>query len=202
MKKLLLTSTGFTNKKIGKVFINLLKKPVSDVKIIFIPTASRTKKEFYYVEESKTELIKIGIKTENLLIYNLDKKLSYSHVKDYDVIYVCGGNTFYLTAKMREDGFDKVIKRLVKEDKLYLGVSVGSVLAGPNIDIASPFDPNDIELKDWTGLNLTNIIVSPHYNKKDKSIIEKYKKEEGYKIIPLTDNQALKVIDEKEEIVE
>lgn len=103
---------------------------------------------------------------------------------------------------MREDGFDNVIKRLVKEGTLYLGVSAGSVLAGPNIDIASPFDSNDIELKDWAGLHLTDIIVSPHYNKKDKSIIEKYKQEEKYKVIPLTDNQALRIIDEKEEIVE
>lgn len=202
MRKLLLTSRGFTNRKIGQYFIELLDKPVFDAKILFIPTASRTKDELHYVEESKTELIQIGIKAENLFIYNLDKKLSYPKVNDFDVIYVCGGNTFYLTAKMREDGFNKVIKKLVKDGKLYLGVSAGSVLAGPNIDIASPFDPNDIGLKDWRGLNLTNTIVSPHYTNKDKDIIEKFKLEEKFKVVPLTDNQALRIIGNKEEIIE
>lgn len=200
--KLLLTSTGFTNPRIGDFFVNLLNKPLSEVKVIFIPTASRSKEELYYVEESKNELIQRGIKTSNLSIYNLDKRLSYNAVKDYDVIYVCGGNTFYLTLKIREDGFDKVIKRLVKEDKLYLGVSAGSVLAGPNIDIASPYDPNDVKLKDWTGLGLTDIIVSPHYTDNDKEVVKKFKKEEKYKVIPLTDNQALFISDKEKKIIE
>ncbi len=200
--KLLLTSTGFTNPKIGDFFVNLLNKPISKVKIIFIPTASRSKEELYYVEESKNELIQIGIKKSNLFIYNLDKRLSYNDVKNYDVIYVCGGNTFYLTLKIREDGFDKVIKKLVKEDKLYLGVSAGSVLAGPNIDAAAPFDPNDVNLKDWTGLNLTDIIVSPHANNKDKKIIEKLAREAKYKFIPITDNQALFISDKEKKIIE
>lgn len=200
--KLLLTSTGFTNPKLGEIFISLLEKPIDKVKVIFIPTASRTEHELNYVKESKEELIQLGIKLENLLVYNLDKKLSYENVKDNDVVYICGGNTFYLTAKMREDSFDRVIKRLVKEGRLYLGVSAGSVLAGPNIDIASPFDPNDIGLKDLNGLKLTNIIVCPHYDQKEKQIIEEYKKKEKYQIIPITNTEALLVLDKETKIVE
>ena len=200
--KLLLTSTGFTNKKVGEFFVRLLNKPTSKVKIIFIPTASRTEEELKYVKESMEELIELEIKPENIFNYNLDKRLSYKDVQSYDVIYVCGGNTFYLTAKMRKDGFDKVIKKLVREGKIYLGVSAGSVLAGPNIDIASPFDPNDIGLKDWIGLNLTKIIVSPHYTEKEASIIKEYKQKEKFPGGPLTDSQALFVSENENRIIE
>lgn len=200
--KLLLTSTGFTNPKVRDFFVKILNKPISEVKIIFIPTASRTEEELYYVKESKTELINIGIKSKNLFVYNLDKKLSYNKARSYDVIYTCGGNTFYLTLKMREDGFDNIIKQLVKEGKLYFGVSAGSILAGPNIDIASPYDPNDVKLKNLSGLGLTDIIVSPHYTDNDKEVVKRFKRKEKYKIVPLTDSQALFISDKETKIIE
>ena len=39
MKKLLLTSAGFENPKIGEEFLKSVNKPVSEIKIIFVPTA-------------------------------------------------------------------------------------------------------------------------------------------------------------------
>ena len=41
--KLMLTSAGFENDIIGKKFLDLLNKPVALAKVLFIPTASRTK---------------------------------------------------------------------------------------------------------------------------------------------------------------
>jgi peptidase E len=55
--KLLLTSNGLENKEIGYVFKNLFSKDIKLVKILFIPTASRTKDELFYVNKSKEELI-------------------------------------------------------------------------------------------------------------------------------------------------
>ena len=191
-------SENFKKRKMGLVLDN--SKEI--IKVILIPTASRTKEEFHYVKKDKIELYKIGITKKNLFVYNLDKKLTYNKVRDCDVIYICGGNTFYLTAKMKEDGFDKVIKKLVKNNKIYVGVSAGSILAGPNIDIANPFDENDIGLKDWSGLKLTNRIVTPHFDNKEKEIIEQFKKKEKFQIIPITNNQALFVTKKENKIIE
>ena len=59
MKKLLLTSAGFLNSKIADKFLNLVNKPVSKIKIVFVPTAALTEEEKYYVRYSKKELLKL-----------------------------------------------------------------------------------------------------------------------------------------------
>lgn len=202
MTKLLLTSTGLANQNITNQFLQIIDKPVSQIKIIFVPTASRSEEELKYVNESKKELLDLGISANNIKTLNLDKPVSFQEVEDFDVIYVCGGNTFYLLKKAREAGFDKVIIEFAKTDKLYFGVSAGSILVCPNIDIASPFDENDVNLTDLTGLNLTDVIVSPHYKDEEKTIIDDFKKKSQYKVVPLTDNQALLVLDGETKIVE
>lgn len=202
MTKLLLTSTGLANQNITNQFLQLIDKPVSQIKIIFVPTTSRSVEELKYVDESKKELLDLGILENNIKTLNLDKPISFQEVEDFDVIYVCGGNTFYLLKKVRETGFDKVIIEFAKTDKLYFGVSAGSILVCPNIDIANPFDENDVNLTDLTGLNLTDVIVSPHYYEEEKPIIDKFKGKLQYEVIPLTDNQALLVLDGETKIIE
>ena len=201
MAKLLLTSTGLTNQNITNEFLQIVDKPVSQIKIIFVPAASRTKEELKYVAESKKELLDLGIPENNIKTLNLDNPVSFQEVENFDVIYVCGGNTFYLLKKIRETGFDKIIIEFTKTKKLYFGVSAGSILVCPNIKIASLFDENDVNLTDLTGLNLTDFIVSPHYCEKEKPIIDDFKKKSQYKVVPLTDNQALLVLDGKTKIV-
>jgi len=200
MKKLLLTSAGLSNQNIRNEFLDLLEKPASETRIVLIPTASRTEEELKYVEESKEELIETGIKRENIKILDLDHKIIYKDVKRFDVIYVCGGNTFFILHKVRENNFDKVIERFVNEGKLYIGVSAGSIIATPSIATSS--DENDIGIKDLTGLKLVDVLIKPHYNEDKKSIIEEYRKKFPYKIVPLTDNQALVVRNGKMKIVE
>ena len=200
--KLLLTSAGFENSKIGKEFLKLVDKAPQDIKVLFIPTASRTKEELFYVEKSKKELEKLKISRDNIITYNLDYDMPDEKLKEFDVIYVCGGNTFYLLHRVRESGFGETIKSFVEEGKLYVGVSAGSILAGPNIDIAAPSDENDIKIKDTTGLELTNIIVSPHYTDKEKHIVDEFKKVSKFQVIPLTDRQALLITDKKHRILE
>lgn len=199
MTKLLLTSAGLANANITDQFLQLIGKPVSQIKIIFVPTASRSEGELKYVQESKKELLDLGIPETNIKILNLDKAISFEEVKDFDGIYVCGGNTFYLLKKVRETGFDKVIKEFVKTDKLYFGVSAGSILAGPSIDIASPFDENDVGLVDLTGLNLTEAVVSPHYQDEEESTLRPFNKK--FSVVPLTDDQALLVINGEIKII-
>ncbi|MDP3640060.1 MAG: Type 1 glutamine amidotransferase-like domain-containing protein [Nanoarchaeota archaeon] len=202
MTKLLLTSTGFANRNITNTFLQMIGKPASQIKIVFVPTAARSEEELKYVEESKKELLDLGIPENSIKNLRLNKPVSFEEVKDFDALYVCGGNTFYLLKKVRETGFDKVITKFAKTDRLYFGVSAGSILVCPNIEIASPFDENNVGLTDFAGLHLTDVIVSPHYSTKEKKIIDKFKKKSQYEVVPLTDNQALLVINGETKIIE
>lgn len=202
MKKLLLTSTGFTNPKLADRFLALLGKPPADAKALFIPTASRSEEDMKYVRESGGELAQLGIPKESIVWFDYKTPTAIGDINRFDVIYVCGGNTFFLMQKLRETGLDKKIIDLVHQGKVYVGVSAGSVIAGPDISIAGPFDENDVGLTDMTGLGLTDKVTSPHYEDKEASIIEEFKDKLPYPVVPLTNSQALEETDGKSAVVE
>jgi peptidase E len=194
---LLLTSAGFKNQQIAETFLKTVGKPADQIQLIFIPTASRTPEELHYIEVSKQELDDLGIK--NIHILNLDHKISPEEISGADVIYVCGGNTFYLLQKIRESEFDKALSDF---GGLYVGVSAGSIVTGPDIASAGPWDENDVNLSDTSGLKLVNFVVAPHFVKEDKKTLEVFRGSADYEIINLTDNQAILVKNGKKEIIE
>jgi len=191
-KKLFLTSVGFLNKKVADVFLKELNKEPNKSQVLMV-SVQQTKQDKYYLEESKKELNDLGF--DDIFIYNLDRKILLDEVKDCDIIYVCGGNTYYIMKKFRETGLDRIVIKLVNQGKIYIGVSAGSIMAGPNIEIAGwgiDGDKNDVDLKDLTGFNFTNIAIFPHFEKdKHKQEIEEFRKKVDYPVIELTDNQAV-----------
>jgi peptidase E len=195
--KLLLTSTGFANQKIADFFLDILRKDPTDAMVAFIPTASRTEEELFYVRKSKQELLDMGIK--KIVEFDLENKPSSDPLSGFDIVYVCGGNTYYLLKKIRNSGFDVALNNF---NGLYVGVSAGSIVVGPSIEIAGPWDENDISLEDESGMNIIDFAVSPHYQRKDKEIIAEIKSKVDYEILELTDNQAIFCENGKRKIIE
>ncbi len=200
--KLLLSSAGWEwNSKISLEFLNLTDKKPSEIKVFLVNTADKKDREWEYVKFIVEQLKKIDIISKNVSIFSLNRKIKKEDLKDIDIIYICGGNTFHYLNGIRKTGLGGEIKRLVKEGVGYFGVSAGSIVVGPSIDIASPFDENDINLKNLTGLKLTNIIISPHFDEKDKKIIKDFEKRNKCKVFRLTDNQALLIKDGKKKLI-
>ncbi|NMC36139.1 type 1 glutamine amidotransferase-like domain-containing protein [Candidatus Beckwithbacteria bacterium] len=197
MNKFLLTSAGFINPTISKFFLKTISKPVKDIAVLFIPTASRTKEELQYVEESKQELLDLEIKT--IQVYDLDYELKPEQIKIYDVVYVCGGSTFYLLNKMREVNFKKSLQNY---QGLYVGVSAGSIVMGPDIEVSAPWDENVVSMQDTTGLEFVDFVIVPHYQRKDKTIVDKLVQNAKYKIKTITDNQAIFIEGNKAKLIE
>ncbi|WP_334313925.1 Type 1 glutamine amidotransferase-like domain-containing protein [Leuconostoc suionicum] len=81
------------------------------------------------------------------------------------------------------------------------GLSAGSIVLGPSIDLMQYLYPEDNQFNDtnFDGLNLTAIHVYPHFKEmltrdptiKDK--IDKYESKTGINIIRLNNDQALAV---------
>ncbi len=200
--KLLLSSAGWKwNSKISEEFLNLTDKKPSKTKVFLVTTANKKDREWEYVKFIVEQLEKVGIISKNISIFNLNRKIKKEDFKNVDIIYVCGGNTFHYLNGIRKTGLDKEIKRLVKEDVGYFGVSAGSIVVGPSINIASPFDENNINLKNLTGLKLTKIIISPHFDKKDKKIIKDFERKNKCEVFRLTDSQALLIKGGKKKLV-
>lgn len=199
MKKILLTSDGFTNPNIGKRFLELLGKNPGETKILFVPTASQTEHEMSYVYESEKELIDLGISKENIVWPNT---LENIETKNYDAMYVCGGNTFHLMNEIRKASFDKKIIDFINSGKVYVGVSAGSIIMCPDISISESFDPNDVSLKNTAGLHMTSKVIAPHYQRKEKSVIDRWEQSHNYEVIRLNDGQAVEVLDNGENIIQ
>jgi dipeptidase E len=198
MKKLLLTSDSFANPGIGKRFLELVGKDPAQIIVLFIATASRTEEEILYVRKSEEELMGLGILKPHIVWASDLKDFS---VDGYDAIYVCGGNTFHLLHEIRRTGFDKKIIDFINNGGVYVGVSAGSIIMGPDISIAAPFDENDVGLEDFSGLNIIKSAIAPHYQRKERAIIDAWEHSHAYKVLRLNDGQAVDASTNLEKII-
>jgi dipeptidase E len=188
LKKLLLTSGGFSNPEVTEILKKEIPKQAEWCKVLMV-SYTQNKTEESYVVASKKELEALGFK--NIKILNLDKP---TKLEPTDVIYVCGGNTYAILKKMRDTCADKFIIDAVNKGVLYVGVSAGSIIAGKNIEIAgwgSEGDPNEVGLTDLSGFGFTDVAVFPHYKIAQKNEVDEFKKKVTYTVMEITDNQVV-----------
>ena len=51
----------------------------------------------------------------------------------YDVVYLCGGDTAYLLERVNATGFSKTLMEYIRADGMVIGVSAGSLLFSNNL---------------------------------------------------------------------
>lgn len=201
--KLLLTSNGLSNEALKKEFLTMCGKKPSDVHVAFVTTASKVQKDTAYVENDLEILKDCGIGYVSQTDIS-DKTEHCEHVLfTADVIFVEGGNTFYLLDEFRKRKLDTTLIHFIKS-KLYVGVSAGSILVTPTIAIANvdPPDNNFLGMTDFTGLSWVDFEVSPHtpcYVPLEN--VKEYAKQSTNDIYAYDDGVALKYVDGKIEFV-
>lgn len=152
------------------------------MRILYIPTAG------YETDSAREgfaicldELAKMGIRYNNILIYNLELLLSKEYKRTYsayvgnpamvsrlltieelsafDAIFVSGGDSAVLCREMVRTGFDKVLKRAIDDGLVYVGISAGSMYAAGNLDNGLHIIMNPI-IPHWCGKKMTEITNS------------------------------------------
>jgi len=196
-ERVLLTSSGFetpdgkVNHKIKDKFIELLGKPAGEARVLFIPTAAISEEARYYAGLCNQELIDVGITEENIVQHDIDGNMTEAEAMSFDVIYLTGGSTTHLLQRIKETGFDNIIKKMVHGNKVYVGVSAGSIIATPNIDQSDVLNP------DTAGLALINAYINVHCN--EETVL---RNDLPLPHVTLTDGQALWVSYSGYEILE
>lgn len=188
--KLFLTSSGLSDTN-EKDFLALLERGPKGLSVAFIPTAMNKELEEVrqkYIPADVADLENLGMKVYFIDLEKLTEENILSTFEPHDVIYVYGGNTFYLMKYANESGFAKHIFEIIK-DKVYFGVSAGSVIAGEDIEIAGweNGDSNDTELTNMQGLGLFPFSVLPHWNGEIPKEAETYR----HKIRYIKDGEAV-----------
>lgn len=133
MKRIMITSTGFTNRNVEKKFLELVKLSSDKIKAMFIPTAAITEDAKKLVPLCKEDLLISGILEKNIVTYDLDRIISCDEICNFNVIYVCGGTTEYLLDRMNNVKFSIPLKRFLDNGGVYVGVSAGSVALAQNL---------------------------------------------------------------------
>jgi len=193
-KTVLLTSGGMRMKD---EIIKLLQKPTYDINVAFISTASKPEGDLAYLKSDWEIMKELGFNLEEVDIEGKKEGDLLRRLEVKDLIYVEGGNTFYLMKAMRACNFERIITKLLKKGIVYVGVSAGSIVAGKTIKTAGwpNGDENAVGLKDMKGLNLVPFDIYVHYQEGDAEIIKKQIPWEWQrkKLRILTDDQAILV---------
>src|SRR3989344_2211240 len=208
--KLLLTSSGITNKSITKALFELVGKKPEETSIVVIPTASNLE------QGDKSWLINdlVNLKNQNFRqieiadISAVSEDVWRPKLEEADVLFFEGGNSFHLMEWMNKSGLTSILPELLKT-RVYVGVSAGSMVT--NKDLALKLSQvvygEDLDrTEDMSGLNFVDFYFLPHLNSKDfENIREENIKNAtvgmNTKIYAMDDNSALKIVDGKIEVI-
>ena len=140
-----------------------------------------------WMEEEFQTILDLGILKENITEHKIGNEIN---INEFDVMYMMGGNTFYLLNIIRKTGFDKNIKEFINSGKIYIGSSAGSEILGNSIDVAIGYDDNNVNMTDFTGLKIVDGLIIPHCNRKE-DFINKLKNETNEKLYLLYDGDGI-----------
>ncbi len=202
--KLLLTSAGIIP-EVKDDFLFLLSKAPSEVKIALVETAIHgeslnPEKLKKYQEQTLAQIHDCGITKIRKIDFREIKPSQLSkELSEVDVLLVDGGNTFYLLNAIKRNELGKVIVNKVKKGLIYLGISAGSYIACPTIEMAlwGNQDRNRCGLKDISALHIVPFLLTAHYTPEYRPVIENAVKTTKYPVAALTDSQALLVVNGK-----
>lgn len=142
-----------------------------------------------YAKLAKKQLKSIGVEDVRYIdFYGQDLDL----VKNFDLVYIAGGNTFRLlrSIKHHENGVGRLKGLLSNKD--IIGVSAGSIILTPTIRIANEIEPDDyLEVDSFESLGLVSFEIYPHFEKKVSREVSDYEKKYVTRVKKLTNDEYL-----------
>lgn len=191
MTTILLASSG---KFITEGDLSFLLRPINQMKMAYIITASKGVEDISYLEIHKQRMTELGYNFEEMDIDGKSEKELRKMLTDKEVVYVEGGNTFFLLKKVRESDFDKVIKDLIARGVAYIGSSAGSYILCPTIEMATWKHQdryNHYGVTDLAALNIVPFLVTAHYTPEYRELLKGKIQTSKYPVKILTDDQAI-----------
>ena len=133
--KLLLTSTGLRNQTQRDALHNLLGKPFASANVVFVPTASLAEPgDHSWFVADLNRLYGLGWREFDILELNgLPRQMVLDRLMHADVIYVEGGSHYHLARSITGNGLAGGLLHAL-EDRVYVGVSAGSMIFSRNLN--------------------------------------------------------------------
>jgi dipeptidase E len=156
------------------------------LKTVFINTpveGESDQTDLSWVDEERVGLNKNGFVTFDYTITGKNLSQIKTDLKDIEVIYVSGGNEFYLKEKSNESHFEEFAKEFVGNGGLYIGTSCGSIIMGKDMsplqklsDLTTLSEPIDT-----TGFGFVDFTILPYWGSDD--FRNRWLNEESFKLM-------------------
>lgn len=209
---LLLTSSGFTNKTIINALHTLTQqkfnKPLNLLKLVFIPTAANAEpgdKDWLLHDMSNT--YKLGFLEMDILDFTgVPQDVWEPRIRQADILMFGGGNTFHLMHSIETSGLQTILNEII-EDKMYVGISAGSMVASANLALsqsARMYSESVGQITSDRGMGWVPFHVRPHLNSEHFPNvripqIEEQAKELKEQIYAIDDQSAIIITGSKKE---
>ncbi len=201
MSRLFLTSYLAGTKNLVREFL----KDIPEKEITFIPTASNTEDYKEYVDEAKQVFLELGFSLNIVDISKKEKDELEKILENTKILYVSGGNIFYLLQELKHGKILDTIKDRISDGMIYMGESAGAMITSKNIEYSQIMDNKEIatDLDDYEALDITDFYILPHNNEfpfaeSTKETIRVY----GNKLnlLPLSNSEAV-LVDGKDFVI-
>ncbi len=161
MAKLFLTSNFY---KVTDKLCELVPT-AQGLRVAFIPTAANMYTGHPWLDADREALVDMGFDVFDFDLQGKQEAEVYAALRLADIIFIGGGNTFYLLYHSQQSGFARVLPTLLEQGKVYIGSSAGSVLVGPSAaPVQTMDDPAEApELTSFDALSIVPFVVLPHY---------------------------------------
>ena len=195
MRRLLLTSSFSATAERLPTF---LESSPENHTVAFIPTANLPQRSDGYVQEARQAFTDMGCRIDDLEVSTADPETIRRSLEEDDLIYLSGGNTFFLLQELRRSGAADLIRQQVDQGKPYIGESAGAVVTGPDIGFLDAMDPRSAapDLDSTAGLGLVDFRLLPHLDSEPfaevtRKILDRYG-DEG-PMVAISNSQAVAV---------
>lgn len=132
----------------------------------YIPSCSDPERKYF--EHTRRYYNQIGI--DNIQYFDLDleyEESTFGSIFECDAIHLSGGNTFYFLSLLQKRNMVGLLRSYVKSGGILIGVSAGSILTTPTIEIAGygeDADENEVGLNDMKAMGLVDFEFAPHWD--------------------------------------
>lgn len=164
--------------------------------VVCIPTARNGENPFNTWQDSSTWEF-LNSSGMDVSYVQLEDHKDYLDPKLFnkDIVWFSGGACGYLMYWIIRTGLDKLLPKIL-EKSLYVGGSAGSMITGPNLDVAEWYiGEEEIGAKNIPSLNFVDFDFYPHYDELlFKEIKDRYK---GNKLFLVKNGEVILVEDKK-----
>ena len=193
--KLLLTSSGISNKSIHDALVDLLGKPISEANALFVPVGVYPFLGGQYYAwnpiggDAAPRMCQLGWKSIGILelsvLPSIDRDMWLPTIAEADALLVWGGDPLFISYWMQQSGLTDFLPSLLG-NLVYVGVSAGSIAvaslfaetysaerscAGTPLtseEIVFSSDKGEVSgiLVTAKGMGLTKFAIIPHFENK------------------------------------